>query len=98
MKGKPLNVLHELEICATFLDLLDRSRGHFVGEFAENDAILQNILIITFGNCLTQNGENPLENFLLLFLIAALHVCCKKTKININVMDNEEFHCRDVKN
>ena len=44
-KDIPLYVLHELEVGATLLDLLDGTRGDGVDQMTQNHAILQHILI-----------------------------------------------------
>lgn len=67
-----MDVLHELEVCASFLDLLDASWGQFVGKLAKDDSIAQNVLIVAGWYRLAQNGIDPVENFLLLFLVTLL--------------------------
>lgn len=75
---KPLNIFHQLEVCATLLDLLDASWSQLVGKLAENDAILQDVFVLSSWNFLTQNSVDPFENFLLLLLVALL-----ETKSNV---------------
>lgn len=48
----PLNIFHQLEIGAAFLNFLDRSRCHFICKLTKNNAILQDILIVALWNCL----------------------------------------------
>jgi hypothetical protein len=54
------------------LDLLDASGRKLVGELAQNDSVLQDILIVSSRDGLTEHCVDPFENFLLLFLIALL--------------------------
>jgi hypothetical protein len=69
-----LDIFHQLEVCAALLDLLYRSSDHFVGEFAQDDAILQDLLVVALRYWLSQNFKDPVEDFLLLFLIAGLKI------------------------
>jgi hypothetical protein len=68
----PLNIFHQLEVGSTFLNLLDTSRCQFVGKFAQNNSILQDVFVVTSWNGFTQNSEDPFEDFLFLFLVASL--------------------------
>jgi len=68
----PLYVLHKLEIGALALDLLDRAGREFVDQIAKNNAILQDILVITARQFLAQHCLDPAKNFRFLFLVASL--------------------------
>lgn len=67
-----LDVLHQLEVGAALLDLLHRSGGQFVGQLAQPDAVLENVLVLPAGDLLANHGEHPVEHFLFLFLVAWL--------------------------
>jgi hypothetical protein len=68
----PLYVLHKLEIGALTLDLLNRAGREFVDQIAKNNAILQDILVITAWQFLAQHCLDPAKNFRFLFLVASL--------------------------
>jgi len=61
-----------LEIGALGLDLFDGAGGEFVDEVAENNAILQDVLILSRGQRLTQDVENPFQHLGFLFFVANL--------------------------
>lgn len=69
---EPLDVLHELEVGAFGLDLLDGTRGEFVHEVAEDDAISENVVEVARGYRLSQTGEDPVQDFGFEFLVAFL--------------------------
>lgn len=73
---EPLDVFHQLEVGAAFLDLLNRARGQLVGQFAQDDAILEDVLVGTRGEFLPEDTRDPFENLLLLFLVAGRHSKC----------------------
>lgn len=68
----PLDVLHKLEVGSPLLDLLDWSRGQFVDELAENNAILQVVFIGGVGERLSKDGADPVQHLLFLFLVPRL--------------------------
>lgn len=68
----PLNVFHKLEISALLLDLLDRARREFVDQLAQDHAILEDVLIVATREGFPGHSSNPVQDFLLLFLVPGL--------------------------
>lgn len=67
-----LDVLHELEVCAALLDFLHSTRHDFVDQFAQNYAVFEDFFVIAFWDGLANDGKDPVEDFLFLFLVAWL--------------------------
>lgn len=78
----PLNVLHKLEVGSPLLYFLHRSGCQFVGQFAQDDAIFEHVLVGSSGQWLAEHVADPGENLLLLFLVPGLKVS------DIAVVDN----------
>lgn len=70
--NQPLNVFHKLEVGSSLLDLLDGARGQLVDELAQDDAIFQDVLVRAVGEGLAGHLGDPLQHFLLLFLVSGL--------------------------
>lgn len=68
----PLNVFHKLEICPFRLNFFDRARCKFVDQFAKDNAILENVFIISWWEFLTEYIFDPSEDFCLLFFVTSL--------------------------
>lgn len=69
---EPLDVLHQLEVGALRLDLLDRTGLELVHQVAEDDAVLEDVLEFAARNRFAQDGEDPVEDLLFHFLVAGL--------------------------
>lgn len=67
-----LHILHQLEVCATLLDLLDRSRCQFVCQTAKHLAVTQNVFVLAGRHFLAEHGKDPGEDFQFLILVTGL--------------------------
>lgn len=67
-----LHVLHQLEVGAALLDLLDRAGRQLIGQSAQHLAVLQDVLVLAGGHRLAEHGEHPRQHLQLLFLVARL--------------------------
>lgn len=92
----PLNVLHELEVGALGLDFLHGSRGDFVDQVAENDAVPEDIFVGLRWQFLSYDLRDPGENLRFLFLVPRLsrikireyrhaHKCTSHNKLTIPI-------------
>lgn len=68
----PLNVFHKLEVGSSFLNLLNGARGEFVGKFAQHNTILEDVLVSSIGEGLTDNVLDPGQDLLFLLLVSGL--------------------------
>lgn len=67
-----LHVLHQLEIGAALLDLLDRAGRQLIGQSAQDRAVLQHVLVLAGGQRLAEHRVDPSQHLQLLFLVAGL--------------------------
>lgn len=66
-----LNVLHQLEVGSLLLDLLHGSGRDGVDQLAEDDAVLQHLIVFA-DQLLASDGRDPIQNLLLSVLVAGL--------------------------
>lgn len=68
---EPLDVLHQLEVGSLLLDLLDGSGSNGVDQLAQDNAVLQHILVIA-DQLLAGHLADPVQDLLLLILVTGL--------------------------
>lgn len=68
---EPLDVLHQLEVGSLLLDLLHGSGGNSVDQLAQDNAVLQHILVIA-DQLLAGHLADPVQDLLLLILVTGL--------------------------
>lgn len=67
-----LHVLHQLEIGAALLDLLDRAGRQFVCQLAQPNAVLEDVLVLALRHRLADDGKHPGQHLQFLVLVARL--------------------------